>query len=78
MPAVGRLPFVFDERTILHGLNFTLTTDLGDFDFLGEVTGGGDYLELLPHSVELEAFGVRCLFVTLDKLILQEAARGNY
>src|SRR5713101_8071995 len=31
------LPFRFDAKTIANGLNFTLTTDLGDLDFLGGV-----------------------------------------
>ena len=39
------MPFVFDARAIAQGLNFTLTTDLGDLDFLGEVTGLGSYNE---------------------------------
>lgn len=71
------LPFAFDEPTILHGLNFTLTTDIGDFDFLGEVVGGGGYVELLPHSVEIDAFAVRCRFVTLEKLIVLKRAAGR-
>jgi hypothetical protein len=71
------LPFAFDEQTILHGLNFTLTTGIGDFDFLGEVVGGGGYRELLPHSVEIDAFGVRCRFVTLEKLIVLKRAAGR-
>jgi|ERR1043166_2970781 hypothetical protein len=33
------LPFLWDERTIRNGLNFTLTTDFGDLDLLGEVAG---------------------------------------
>jgi hypothetical protein len=33
------LPFRWDVPTILAGWNFTLTTDLGDIDFLGEVAG---------------------------------------
>lgn len=37
------LPFTFDERTVRNGLNFTLTTSLGDLDLLGEVAGGGTY-----------------------------------
>jgi hypothetical protein len=35
------LPFRWDEQTIKAGLNFTLTTTLGDLDLLGEVSGGG-------------------------------------
>ena len=35
------LPFRWDDRTLKAGLNFTLTTTLGDLDLLGEVAGGG-------------------------------------
>ncbi len=44
------LPFRLDERTILAGLNFTLTTTIGDLDLLGEVAGGGSYEQLLPAT----------------------------
>lgn len=71
------LPFVFDEATILHGLNFTLTTDLGDLDLLGEVVGGGTYEELLPHTMELDAFGARCRYVTLEGLLALKRAAGR-
>ena len=30
--------------------NFTLTTDVGDLDAFGEITGGGGYEDLLPHT----------------------------
>jgi predicted nucleotidyltransferase len=71
------LPFVFDEQTVMHGLNFTLTTDIGDFDLLGEVVGGGTYAELLPRTTEIEAFGVRCRYVTLDALLALKRAAGR-
>jgi predicted nucleotidyltransferase len=71
------LPFRWDEQTIQSGLNFTLTTDLGDLDLLGEVTGGGTYDQLLAASEEMEAFGVRCRFVTLEKLIQLKRAAGR-
>src|ERR1700683_1864490 len=35
------LPFVLDAGTIARGMNFTLTTGLGDVDILGEVAGIG-------------------------------------
>src|SRR5215475_8219685 len=35
------LPFRFDPETVRHGLNFTLDSDLGDIDLLGEVSGIG-------------------------------------
>ncbi len=71
------LPFVLDVETILHGLNFTLTTDIGDIDLLGEVVGGGTYEELLPQTVEIDAFGVRCRYVTLDALVALKRAAGR-
>ena len=71
------LPFRWDDRTLKSGLNFTLTTTLGDLDLLGEVAGGGSFEELLPFTQELETFGVRCRFVTLEKLIQLKRAAGR-
>ena len=71
------LPFAWDEPTIRSGLNFTLTTDIGDVDFLGEVAGGGNYKQLLPDSLEVSLFGIHCRCVTLPKLILLKRAAGR-
>ena len=71
------LPFQFDLATVRNGLNFTLTTGLGDVDLLGEVAGGGNYEQLLSHSVEIEAFGIRCRCVTLERLIQLKRAAGR-
>ena len=71
------LPFRWDEQTLRAGLNFTLTTALGDLNLLGDVTGGGTYDELLPFTQEMEVFGVRCHFVTLEKLIDLKRAAGR-
>lgn len=71
------LPFHWDEPTILAGLNFTLTTDLGFIDFLGEVAGGGTYQQLLPSTLEVTALGVTCRCVTLDRLIQLKRAAGR-
>jgi predicted nucleotidyltransferase len=71
------LPFRWDERTLQGGLNFTLTTRIGDLDLLGEVTGGGGYPQLLPFTEELELFGVPCRCVTLEKLIQLKRAAGR-
>lgn len=54
------LPFRLDEPTLRAGLNFTLTTTLGWLDLLGEIAGGGGYEQLLPHSIQVEGFGVTC------------------
>lgn len=71
------LPFSLDERTLRNGLNFTLTTKLGDLDLLGEVVGGGGYRDLLPSSFPVEAFGVRFRCVDLHTLIKLKRAAGR-
>ncbi len=71
------LPFRLDELTVRSGLNFTLTTDMGNLDILGEITGGGTYEDLLAHSFEIQLFGlwIRCL--DLDTLIRVKRAAGR-
>lgn len=71
------LPFLWDDETLKRGLNFTLTTTLGDIDVLGEVAGDGTYTALLPHS-SIETFSgrpVRC--VSLTRLIHLKRSAGR-
>ena len=71
------LPFRWDAETIRRGLNFTLTTTLGDLDLLGEIVGGGGYGDLLSHSqvVKLSGSEYRCL--GLARLIHVKRAAGR-
>lgn len=71
------LPFSCDARTLRRGLNFTLETDIGNLDLLGEITGGGRYADLLPHAIEVEVFGLRLLCLDLDTLIRVKQAAGR-
>jgi len=71
------LPFRFDAATIRKGLNFTLTTDLGDVDLLGEMAGGGTYDEVLPSTVELLVFDRRVAVLGLPALIRAKRAAGR-
>ena len=71
------LPFTLDLPALRNGLNFTLTTALGDLDLLGEVVGGGGYRDLLPHTFEVEAFGVKFKCVDLPTLIKLKRAAGR-
>ena len=71
------LPFKFDSATISRGLNFTLDTKHGPLDTLGEVTGGGNYQALLPHTFELQLFGVKCRCLDLSTLIRVKRAAGR-
>jgi hypothetical protein len=75
--APAGLPFRFDVATVKRGLNFTLTTDLGPLDLLGEITGGGSYDDLARESTPSTEFGahVRCL--TLEQLIATKRAAGR-
>jgi hypothetical protein len=71
------LPFRFDVSTIRAGLNFTLTTNAGDLDVLGEVVGGGTYEALLPHTEVRSVFGFEVRFVDLETLIRLKRAAGR-
>jgi predicted nucleotidyltransferase len=71
------LPFLFDAETLRRGLNFTLTSKLGDVDLLGEIAGGGAHDDLLPDSIEIELFGIRCRCLGLRKLIEVKRAAGR-
>ena len=71
------LPFAWSTDTVQQGLNFTLTTSLGDLDLLGEITAGGRYEALVPHTVELELFGHACLCLDLPWLIRVKRAAGR-
>jgi hypothetical protein len=70
------LPFRWDADTLSHGLNFTLTTDLGPIDFLGEIVGGG-YDALLPGSETFTLFGIACRCLSLERLIQVKRATGR-
>ncbi len=75
--APAGLPFRLDAQTVLRGLNFTLTTSLGDLDLIGEITGGGGY-EALKSSTDLvELEGYTCRVVSLRKLIDLKRAAGR-
>lgn len=71
------LPFLCDEETIKKGLNFTLVTSLGALDLLGEITGGGGFENLRPHSVLVKLHGFDCLCLDLDWLIKVKRAAGR-
>jgi len=75
--APAGLPFSFDVVTLRQGLNFTLTTTLGDIDLLGEITGGGAYDDLLAQSASIPLLGTICQCVTLDGLIRLKRAAGR-
>ncbi len=58
-------------------MNFTLTTDLGDLDLLGEVAGIGDYAAALATSMPVELFSLSFDVLTLEALIVSKRAAGR-
>ena len=70
------MPFLWDSETLRRGLNFTLTTDAGDIDLLGEITGGGGYHDLLSHTIVLDPFGIPSPCLTIGNLVEVKRAAG--
>ena len=75
--APAGLPFVLDSQTLSRGLNFTLTTRLGDLDLLGEIAGGGGFEALRPHSEPVRIFDRDVLCLDLRTLIHTKRAAGR-
>jgi predicted nucleotidyltransferase len=75
--APADLPFFWDERTLRNGLNFTLVTDEGDIDLLGEVTGLGSYDDIALRAIEVDIHGASVKLLSLEDLIRAKAAAGR-
>lgn len=71
------LPFRFDVPTLAAGLNFTLDTDHGEIDILGEVSGVGNYDQVLAESVERQVDGMTVRILSIDGLIAAKKAAGR-
>jgi hypothetical protein len=71
------LPFSWDEQTLRQGTNFTLSTDLGNIDLLGEMAGLGGYEQAREQSVVMSLFGMQCPVLSLDALIRTKRAAGR-
>lgn len=63
------LPFRLDAGTLAMGLNFTLATDVGDLDLLGEVPPIGTYEALAPNAERYELPDGLVWVIGLDDLI---------
>ena len=75
--APADIPFRFDEGTLERGLNFTLTTDLGDLDLFGEVSGLGSYDVVRASSETIQVYERSCKILSLDGLIKAKRASGR-
>ena len=71
------IPFQFDPRTVSAGLNFTLDTDLGALDLLGEVSPLGEFPQVASQSEFAELFGLRVRILSLEALIQAKRTAGR-
>jgi hypothetical protein len=71
------LPFRLDPATVRAGLNFTLDTDAGPLDLLGEVSGVGGFEVMAANAVDYEAYGRRIRVMSLDDLEKAKRAAGR-
>jgi hypothetical protein len=71
------LPFIWDERTLQSGTNFTLKTTIGDIDLLGEVAGVGDYQAVKKESIIARLYDCDVRVLTLEGLIKAKRAAGR-
>ncbi|MBI2371268.1 MAG: hypothetical protein HYV08_13735 [Deltaproteobacteria bacterium] len=71
------LPSRLDAATLQAGLNFSLTTDLGDVDLFGEVVGLGSYEQAVEFSEVIDLYGLQCRVLTLEGLIVSKKASGR-
>jgi predicted nucleotidyltransferase len=75
--APPELPFFWDAQTLRNGLNFTLTTSLGDIDLLGEVTGIGGYGDISVSAETIQLHGANVKILSLADLVRSKAAAGR-
>ena len=71
------MPFIWDERTLQSGTNFTLKTTIGDIDLLGEVAGVGDYQAVKKESIIARLYDCDVRVLTLEGLIKAKRAAGR-
>ena len=71
------LPFVWDQRTVQNGTNFTLETEIGDIDLLGEIKGVGDYAAVENQSVVMRLYGFDVRILSIEGLIKAKRAAGR-
>jgi hypothetical protein len=71
------LPFVWDEKTLQNGTNFTLQTTIGEIDMLGEVPGIGSFEQVYKESVSAKLYNCDVRVLTLEGLINAKKAAGR-
>lgn len=68
------LPFRWDARTLRAGMNFTLMTDIGAVDLLGQAPGAGNFEALLAGATHLQVGELDVPVASLEHLISMKRA----
>ncbi|MBI1915845.1 MAG: hypothetical protein HYS12_14090 [Planctomycetes bacterium] len=71
------LPFIFDERTILLGSNFTLLIGEESLDLLGEMIAIGGYEEIIAQASTVTIEGCAVKILSLAQLIETKRAANR-
>ena len=71
------LPFTLDAQTLKAGLNFMLTTTMGDVDLLGELSGIGGYHDVKAASSPVPLYGGSIRLLDLAGLERAKTAAGR-
>lgn len=73
----NKLPLDKTAEELCHFNNLYLNTDIGPIDILGQISGLGNYNELLQHVIEIQLFDKSCLVLDLDTLIESKRIMGR-
>lgn len=71
------LPFKLDVPTLRSGLNFTLTTSVGDIDLLGELLGIGGFALIERFATSMTVYEREVQVLSLDGLERAKRAAGR-
>lgn len=71
------LPFRIDLRTLQIGKNFTLRTDAGNLNVLGDIPGSESFDELWKNADERPLFGFNVRVASIPNLISMKRAAGR-
>ena len=68
---------LWEPATLRAGLHFTLVTDVGDIDLLGEIPGLGDYEAVREAAEPVVLYGRETWILSLEGLIAAREAAGR-
>lgn len=75
----GAVPFIWDLQSLKSGFHFTLTTEAGDINLLGDAPGVGPFDRVWDEADEVDLFGMVIRVATVDDLIAMKrfVSRGK-